>query len=212
MDSSLLSLLDPIHQLVLHAGLEAFLQCIHTKENKKRTGVILAAIALPTDRSSDFSRQLLCEKTYKLPGPEDFLNTGMVFLPAAILARAMGFEAGCFTMDAACASSLFAVKLACEHLQLKKADIMVAGGVSRPDALYTQIGFTQLQALSPSGRCAAFDKTADGLVVGEGTGLVVLKRLEDALASGDTIHAVITGAGVSNDIEGTLVGPALEGR
>nr|NJM02056.1 beta-ketoacyl synthase [Desulfobacula sp.] len=212
MDPSLLSLLDPVHQLVLHAGREAFLQCSHTRENTKRTGVILAAIALPTDRSSDFSRQLLCGKTYKSPGPEDFLNTGMVFLPAAILARAMGFEAGCFTLDAACASSLFAVKLACKHLQLGKADIMVAGGVSRPDALYTQIGFTQLQALSPSGRCAAFDRTADGLVVGEGAGIVVLKRLEDALASGDTIHAVITGAGVSNDIEGTLVGPASEGQ
>ena len=212
MDPSLLSLLDPVHQLVLHAGREAFLQCRHTKADKQRTGVILAAIALPTDRSSDFSRQLLCGKTYKAPGPEDFLNTGMVFLPAAILARAMGFEAGCFTLDAACASSLFAVKLACEHLQLGKADIMVAGGVSRPDALYTQIGFTQLQALSPSGRCAAFDKTADGLVVGEGAGIVVLKRLEDALACGDTIHAVITGAGVSNDIEGTLVGPASEGQ
>jgi len=212
MDPSLLSLLDPVHQLVLHAGREAFLQCRHTKADKQRTGVILAAIALPTDRSSDFSRQLLCGKTYKAPGPDDYLNTGMVFLPAAILARAMGFEAGCFTLDAACASSLFAIKLACEHLQLKKADIMVAGGVSRPDALYTQIGFTQLQALSPSGRCAAFDKTADGLVVGEGTGIVVLKRLEDALACGDTIHAVITGAGVSNDIEGTLVGPASEGQ
>jgi acyl transferase domain-containing protein/3-hydroxymyristoyl/3-hydroxydecanoyl-(acyl carrier protein) dehydratase len=212
MDPSLLSLLDPVHQLVLHAGREAFLQCRHTKADKQRTGVILAAIALPTDRSSNFSRQLLCGKAYKGPGPEDFLNTGMVFLPAAILARAMGFEAGCFTLDAACASSLFAVKLACEHLQLGKADIMVAGGVSRPDALYTQIGFTQLQALSPSGRCAAFDKTADGLVVGEGTGIVVLKRLEDAIACGDTIHAVITGAGVSNDIEGTLVGPASEGQ
>ena len=212
VDPGLLSLLDPVHQLVLHSGREAFLQCRHTKADRQRTGVILAAIALPTDRSSDFSRQLLCEKAYKAPGPEDFLNTGMVFLPAAILARAMGFEAGCFTLDAACASSLFAVKLACEHLQLKKADIMVAGGVSRPDALYTQIGFTQLQALSPSGRCAAFDKTADGLVVGEGAGIVVLKRLEDAVASGDTIHAVITGAGVSNDIEGTLVGPASEGQ
>lgn len=212
MDPSLLSLLDPVHQLVLHAGREAFLQCRHTKADKQRTGVILAAIALPTDRSSDFSRQLLCGKTYKGTGPNDYLNTGMVFLPAAILARAMGFEAGCFTLDAACASSLFAVKLACEHLQSGKSDIMVAGGVSRPDALYTQIGFTQLQALSPSGRCAAFDKTANGLVVGEGTGIVVLKRLEDALACGDTIHAVITGAGVSNDIEGTLVGPASEGQ
>ncbi len=212
LDESLLCLLDPVHQFALHAGREAFLNCFHTKEDKKRTGVILAAIALPTEASSRFSRQMLCEKNFKGPVPKDFTSSGVVFLPAAILSRAMGFEGGCFTLDAACASSLYAIKLACEHLQLRKADIMVAGGVSRPDSLYTQIGFTQLQALSPSGRCAAFDKTADGLVVGEGAGIVILKRLEDAIACGDTIHAVITGGGVSNDIDGTLVGPASEGQ
>ena len=212
IDESLLSMLDPVHKLVLHAGREAFLHCYHTRESKKRTGVILAAIALPTDTSSDFSRQILCEKNYKGPVPEDFSKSGVVFLPAAILSSAMGFEGGSFTLDAACASSLYAIKLACEHLHLKKADIMMAGGVSRPDSLYTQIGFTQLQALSPSGKCSAFDKFADGLVVGEGTGIVVLKRLEDAIACSDTIHAVITGTGVSNDIDGTLVGPASEGQ
>ncbi|WP_299983143.1 beta-ketoacyl synthase N-terminal-like domain-containing protein [Desulfobacula sp.] len=212
VDKNLLSDLDPLHQLVLHAGRDAFLQCSHTKEDKKRTGVILAAIALPTDTSSLISWQILCNKNYKGVVPKDFSSAGVVSLPAAILARAMGFEGGCFTLDAACASSLYSIKLACEHLHLKKADIMVAGGVSRPDSLYTQIGFTQLQALSPSGRCSPFDKDADGLVVGEGTGIVVLKRLQDAINSGDKIHAVITGAGVSNDIEGTLVGPAKEGQ
>lgn len=212
IDKDILFLLDPLHKLVLQAGRDAFLQCFHTKEDKKRTGVILAAIALPTDTSSLISWQILCDKYYKGPVPKDFSSAGAVSLPAAILSRAMGFEGGSFTLDAACASSLYSIKLACEHLHLKKADIMVAGGVSRPDSLYTQIGFSQLQALSPSGRCAPFDKTADGLVVGEGTGIVVLKRLEDAIDCGDNIHAVITGAGLSNDIEGTLVGPASEGQ
>ncbi len=212
IDKDLLSELDPVHQLVLHAGRDAFLQCSHTNENKKRTGVILAAIALPTDTSSQLSWQILCDNAYKGLLPKDFSRAAAVSFPAAILSRAMGFEGTSFTLDAACASSLYAIKLACEHLHLKKADIMVAGGVSRPDSLYTQIGFTQLQALSPSGRCSPFDKDADGLVVGEGTGIVVLKRLEDAINSGDRIHAVITGAGVSNDIEGTLVGPAKEGQ
>ena len=214
VDKDLLSSLDPLHQLVLHAGRDAFLQCSHTNENKKRTGVILAAIALPTDASSQISWQILCNcnKNYKGLVPKDFSKAGVVSLPASILSRAMGFQGGSFTLDAACASSLYSIKLACEHLHLKKADIMVAGGVSRPDSLYTQIGFTQLQALSPSGRCSPFDKNADGLVVGEGTGIVILKRLEDAIACGDKIHAVITGSGVSNDIEGTLVGPAKEGQ
>jgi len=211
MDQDFLSSLDPLHQLVLHAGREAFVQCAHTREDKKRTGVILAAISLPTDTSSQVSGQVLFQNDKKF-SPKDFSRAGVVSLPAAILARAMGFEGGCFTLDAACASSLFAIKLACEQLSLKKADIMVAGGVSRPDALYTQIGFTQLQALSPSGRCSPFDRDADGLVVGEGTGIVVLKRLEDAVTAKDNILAVITGAGVSNDIEGTLVAPASEGQ
>jgi len=214
VDKDLLSHLDPLHQLVLHAGRDAFLQCYHTSDDKKRTGVIIAAIALPTDTSSQISWQILCDsrRNYKKLVPRDFSSSGVVSFPASIFARAMGLQGGCFTLDAACASSLVSIKLACEYLYSRKADIMVAGGVSRPDSLYTQIGFTQLQALSPTGRCASFDKHADGLVVGEGTGIVVLKRLEDAIACGDKIYAVITGAGVSNDIEGTLVGPAKEGQ
>jgi len=204
--------LDPVHKLVLQAGRDAFSQCSHTSVSKKRTGVILAAIALPTDASSKISWQIICDKNFNTLSPKNFSSAGAVSLPAAILCRAMGFEAGCFTLDAACASSLYSIKLACEHLHLKKADIMLAGGVSRPDSLYTQIGFSQLQALSPTGCCSAFDKNADGLVVGEGTGIVVLKRLENAIECKDTIHAVITGAGASNDIEGTLVGPASEGQ
>lgn len=212
VDKDLLSRLDPLHHLVLQAGRDAFLQCSHTPDEKKRTGVILAAIALPTDTSSAISRQLIFDKNGKWPSPLDFSRAAAVSFPAALLSRAMGFGGGSFTLDAACASSLYAIKLACEHLDRKKADIMVAGGVSRPDSLYTQIGFTQLQALSPSGRCSPFDRAADGLVVGEGTGIVVLKRLEDAVSCKDKILAVITGAGVSNDIDGTLVGPASEGQ
>ncbi|MFH2058683.1 MAG: beta-ketoacyl synthase N-terminal-like domain-containing protein [Pseudomonadota bacterium] len=212
VDKDLLAQLDPVHQLVLHAGRDAFLQCSHTLETIKRTGVILAAIALPTQAASQFSSRVLLNPDVFHVEPKDFSNTSVVSFPAAVLARSLGFEAGSLTLDAACASSLYSIKLACEHLHFKKADIMVAGGVSRPSSLYTQIGFTQLQALSATGKCSPFDKHANGLVVGEGTGIVILKRLEDAMAQKDKIHAVITGCGVSNDIEGTLVGPASEGQ
>lgn len=212
LDKDILLTLDPVHQLVLQAGRQAFSQCRHTKEQKKNTGVIIAAISLPTDTSNAVSKQILFDPEFQHARAIDFSRAGMLSLPATILCRAMGFEAGAFTLDAACASSLFAIKLACEHLASGKADIMVAGGVSRPDCLYTQIGFSQLAALSPSGRCAPFDRDADGLVVGEGTGIVVLKRLEDAVAGKDNILGVIKGFGVSNDIEGTLVGPASEGQ
>ena len=81
-----------------------------------------------------------------------------------------------------------------------------------PDCLYTQMGFSQLRALSPSGRCTPFDARADGLVVGEGAGVFVLKRLDDAVRDGDQIHAVIAGVGLSNDVGGGLLAPNSEGQ
>src|SRR5262249_47518695 len=93
-----------------------------------------------------------------------------------------------------------------------RADAVLAGGASRPDPLYTQMGFSALTALSPSGRCSPFDAKGDGLVVGEGAGLFVLKRLEDAERAGDKVWAVIRGVGLSNDIEGNLLAPASEGQ
>jgi acyl transferase domain-containing protein/3-hydroxymyristoyl/3-hydroxydecanoyl-(acyl carrier protein) dehydratase len=212
MDEAFLSILDPVHHLVLTAGRTACRECHLPEKLKQRTGVILAAIALPTDTASAFSRELLCAKNPRPTSPSDALACAMVSAPAAILARALRLNAGSYTLDAACASSLVAIKLACEQLISGKADVMVTGGVSRPDSLYTQIGFSQLAALSPSGRCAPFDGQADGLVVGEGCGILVLKRLSDALACGDTIHGVIKGWGISNDIEGNLVAPASEGQ
>lgn len=212
VDKDLLASLDPLHHLVLAAARKALASCHITKELEQRTGVILAAIALPTDTAAMVSKEILCVKNPGSFTAADAARGAVVSAPAAILARAMGFYGGSFTLDAACASSLYAIKLACEHLSLKKADIMVAGGVSRPDPLYTQVGFTQLQALSPTGCCAPFDKNANGLVVGEGAGILVLKRLGDAIACGDTIHAVITGSGASNDLDGNLVGPASEGQ
>src|ERR1019366_9364818 len=103
-----------------------------------------------------------------------------------------------------------AIKLACDELQSGRADAMLAGGVSRPDSLYTQMGFAQLRAVSPSGRCSPFDTRADGLIVGEGGGIFVLKRLADARS--DRILGVIRGIGLSNDIGGGLLAPAKEGQ
>ena len=140
------------------------------------------------------------------------LNRYVTGLPAAMLGASLGFGSGCYGLDAACASSLYAVKLACDELLAGRADAMLAGGLSRPDSLYTQMGFSQLRALSPSGRCSPFDVKGDGLIVGEGAGIVVLKRLDDALRDGDHILAVIRGAGLSNDTEGNLLAPSSEGQ
>src|SRR5204862_3631564 len=89
-------------------------------------------------------------------------------LPAALVARGLGLGLGGYALDAACASSLYAIKLACDELLARRADAMIAGGLVRPDSLYTQMGFAQLRAVSASGRCSPFDERADGLLVGEG--------------------------------------------
>ena len=224
LDTNLLRHLDPLHQIVLHAGKTAYGSCVTDTVDPANVGVILAAIALPTDSSSRLTRRirgaaleqaLMGGQAENKLSPVDLPEaqaSRVVGLPASLLVRALGLGGIGYTLDAACASSLYAVKLACDELASGRAEAMLAGGVSRPECLYTQVGFSQLRALSPTGRCAPFDKTADGLVVGEGAGIVVLKRLPDALAQGDTIHAVIRGIGLSNDIEGNLLAPASEGQ
>ena len=227
VDPELVSQLDPLYRFVLHAGRDAFTDARMDGVDRGRVGTILAAIALPTDSSSaitreilgaDFERRLFERAGIKPPNTHcrslqtNALNSRVVGLPASLLAKALGLGGGTCTLDAACASSLYAVKLACDELTFGRSDAMLAGGVSRPECLYTQMGFTQLRALSPSGRCAPFDATCDGLVVGEGAGLVVLKRLDDAVSAGDQIYGVIRGIGLSNDIGGSLLAPDSEGQ
>ena len=140
------------------------------------------------------------------------LNRFAVGLPAGLLAQALGLGGGSMTLDAACASSLYALKLACDELTAGRVDAMLAGGLNRSDSMYTQMGFSQLRALSTSGRCSPLDAAADGLMVGEGAVVFVLKRLEDAVVHGDRILCVIRGIGLSNDIGGGLLAPAQEGQ
>jgi acyl transferase domain-containing protein/3-hydroxymyristoyl/3-hydroxydecanoyl-(acyl carrier protein) dehydratase len=208
IDPSLLGELDVLFSLALHAGGQAFRSAMMAPIDRRRIGVILGSIALPTDRISELAREII-EGGEVRTHP---LNRHVTGLPAILLARALGLGGIAFTLDAACASSLYAVKLASDELLAGRADAMLAGGLSRPDCLYTQMGFSQLRALSLSGRCAPFDSAADGLVVGEGAGIFVLKRLSDALKHGDQIHGVIAGIGLSNDVEGNLLAPASEGQ
>ncbi len=107
---------------------------------------------------------------------------------------------------------MYSLKLAIDELRSGRADAMLCGGLSRPDPLYTQMGFSQLRALSARGTPAPFDEKSDGLVVGEGAGMFVLKRLEDALCHGDHIYATVAGIGISNDIHGDLLAPSVEGQ
>ncbi|MCZ6787949.1 MAG: beta-ketoacyl synthase N-terminal-like domain-containing protein, partial [Planctomycetota bacterium] len=220
IEPALLDRLDPMFQLVLHAGREAWRDARTDGLDPARVGVVFGNIALPTDSSAALAletlgatfAELAGDRTPQPAGKTEPLNRFVAGLPAGLLARALGLRGGSYTLDAACASSLYALKLASDELRAGRADAMLAGGLSRPSSLYTQMGFSQLRALSPTGRCSPFDKRADGLVVGEGSGLFLLKRLDDALADGDRIYATIAGTGLSNDVGGSLMAPDPEGQ
>ncbi|MBW6509765.1 MAG: type I polyketide synthase [Desulfuromonadales bacterium] len=221
IDADFLRQLDPMFRLLLRVGQQTLTSAAKQTFDAARAGVIIGNLALPSEKSSALARQLLgrtfAEKLSEKPLTVDnqpmlAQNHHVAGLPAALLARALGFGGTCFTLDAACASSLYAIKLAGDELLSGRADLMLAGGLSRPDSLYTQMGFSQLRALSATGRCAPFDQSGNGLVVGEGCGLLLLKRTRDALRDGDRILAVIRGIGLSNDLQGNLLAPSSEGQ
>ncbi|MEO1624652.1 MAG: PfaB family protein, partial [Bacteroidota bacterium] len=119
-----------------------------------------------------------------------------------------------YALDAACATSLYAIKLACDELLTGKADLMLAGAVSASDQLFIHMGFSIFHAYAPTDRkFVPFDQHSAGLVSSEGAGMVVLKRLEDAERDGDQILAVIGGIGLSNDGRGKfLLSPNPKGQ
>jgi 3-oxoacyl-(acyl-carrier-protein) synthase/3-hydroxymyristoyl/3-hydroxydecanoyl-(acyl carrier protein) dehydratase len=213
--------LDPLFRVLLQAGSQAWFDAVTTSLDHGRVGVAIGNIVLPTEIASRltqtvfgslFDARILGRKADALLGESELEGLHGAAQPATILARMLGLTGGSFTLDAACASSLYAIKLAADRLQGGEADAMLAGGLSRPDCLYTQMGFSQLRALSARGRCSPFDAEADGLVVGEGAGIFLLKRLEDALKHGDHIYATLAGCGLSNDREGKLLAPSAEGQ
>ncbi|HYR07007.1 MAG TPA: polyketide synthase, partial [Longimicrobium sp.] len=141
-----------------------------------------------------------------LANDKDHLATGISYR--------LNLQGPSLAVQTACSTSLVAVHLACQSLLAGDCDLALAGGVSvgvwqRRGYLFTPDGI-----LSPDGRCRALDADARGTVGGSGAGVVVLKRLDDALAEGDTIHAVIRGSAVNND-GGEKVGytaPGLAGQ
>ena len=104
-----------------------------------------------------------------------------------------------FVTDAACGSSLAAIKLAVGELIQGRADMMISGGVDTDNSITTYLCFSKTPAFSKGDHVRSFDAELDGMMVGEGVGMVVLKRLADAERDGDRIYAVIKGVGASSD-------------
>ncbi len=129
------------------------------------------------------------------------------------IANRLDFQGVNYIVDAACASSHIAVEHGMEDLRSGKCDVAVVGGVhaSTPSPIY--MIFCQLSALSPQGKIRPFDRDADGTLLGEGLGILVLKRLREAEEAGDRIYALIKAIGTASDGRGLgILAPRLEGE
>ncbi len=115
------------------------------------------------------------------------------------LSYLMGLQGPSITIDTACSSSLVALHLACQALHASECRLALAGGVNLMLAPDLAVALSHSRMLAPDGRCKTFDAAADGFARGEGCGIVVLKRLRDALADGDRVLAVVRGTAVNQD-------------
>ena len=197
--------LDPIFQWTLQTARTALAE---VSSSGATVGAVLGNLSFPSAAMARYAHSVWTGTE----GP-DARNRFSSGLPALVLEEALGLEAGAFALDAACASSLYAIKYACDRLADGDADVMLAGAVNATDDLFIHVGFSALAALSKTGQSRPFHAEADGLVPAEGAAFVALKRLEDAQADGDEIYGVIRGVGLSNDGRGRgFLVPSSEGQ
>lgn len=209
--------LDPLFLWTLHTARQAVRDAGYDDRDAARFGAVFGNLSFPSAGMAAFAQAVQSGEsgraTDTTANSGDARNRFMSGLPALLLERALGLGVGALALDAACASSLYAIKLACDRLHDGDADLMLAGAVNCADDLFIHAGFTALKALSPTGRSRPFHVDADGLVPAEGCGFVALRRLADAVRDGDTIHGIIRSVGLSNDGRGRgLLAPSADGQ
>jgi acyl transferase domain-containing protein len=133
-----------------------------------------------------------------LPDAHSFMGNAASIL-AARISYVLNLNGPSMAIDTACSSSLVAVHLACESIRSGTSELALAGGIMTFSTPLIYILTSQAGMLSPTGKCRTFDSDADGMVLGEGVGVVVLKSLEAALTAGDQIIGIIKGSGINQD-------------
>jgi 8-amino-7-oxononanoate synthase len=211
---------DPQHRILLDAVRGALQDAGYEKRSfdRSRTGVFIGASAnehkellLARLRSmqlfdGEFGRALPDAEQLReamveqvVPMRAFSIAGNLMNMAAAIVAQTYDLGGPALSIDAACSSALVATQQAIVNLRAGQIDLAIAGGVYLnflPDNL---VGFSRIGAISRKGECRPFDAQADGFVMGEGVGAVLLKRLEDAQRDGDRIYAIVKGAAINND-------------
>lgn len=225
LDSSFLYTQYIVHETLNSAGY------LHKNETLSKTGIIMGSressaeeifnLFSPAyyDELETNIQELISEPRFQfdtsiIPSSGSPLNIFNFSYPTMLAARTFDLKGPAFSFDGACASSLYSIRLAGEYLEAGLADMMVAGGLFfglRNKAL--PAFFESLDITAKPGSCKPLDKTSGGMIPNEGGGAILLKRLEHALADGDTIHAVIDSVGWSNSGRGKqILAPSNSGQ
>ena len=186
--------MDPQQRLLLEVSWEALENAAIAPEklHDSPSGVFIGI------NSSDYLQMQLLSGDPTLLNAYLFTGNTPSIAPGR-LAHSLGLQGPTLAVDTACSSSLVAVNLACQSLRAQECRLALAGGVNLMLAPQANQVLSQMQALSADGRCKTFDASADGYGRGEGCGVIVLKRLSDAVADGDRILATIRGIAVNHD-------------
>src|SRR3984957_3863056 len=184
--------MDPQQRLLLEVAWEALENAGIPPGSLRRSQTGVFAGACYTDYGYLAALDLPSVDAWSNPG-------GALSIIANRLSYFLDLRGPSVTVDTACSSSIVALHLACQSLRIGDSDVALAAGVNLLLAPGVFRAFDQTGALSPTGACHAFDADADGFVRGEGCGVVVLKRLTDALHDGDRVLAVVRGSAVNQD-------------
>ncbi len=185
--------LDPQQRLLLEVSWEAIEYAGKNPQelNGSQTGVFIGICG------NDYSQRVFNQDPERF---DAYVASGNAHSTASgRISYILGLLGPSLAVDTACSSSLVSVHLACSSLRKRECNLALAGGVNRLISPEGSIVFSRARMLSFDGRCKTFDASADGFVRGEGCGMVVLKRLSDAVADRDKILAVIRGTAINQD-------------
>lgn len=186
--------LDPQQRLLLEIAWETMENANypHSEIEGKAIGMFVGMSGI------DYALKLFDSSNYANIDP--YFGTGATLSPAAgRLSFFMRITGPCMVVDTACSSSLVGIHLACEALRNQECEAAFAGGVNLILSPQLSVNFSKSGLLSNDGQCYTFDSRAQGYSRGEGAGMLLLKRLSDAKADGDIIHAIIMGSAVNQD-------------
>ncbi|MFB6977988.1 beta-ketoacyl synthase N-terminal-like domain-containing protein, partial [Streptomyces scopuliridis] len=205
-----LASIEPVQLLALEAARRALADAGYdgADADHARTSVVFGAEAGSDLSNATTLRTVLPGYVGTIPAAldeqlprltEDSFPGMLANVIAGRIANRLDLGGANYTVDAACASSLTAVDVACKELVTGTSDLVLCGGADLHNGINDYLLFSSVHALSPTGRSATFDGAADGIALGEGVACVALKRLADAERDGDRIYAVIDGVGSASD-------------